>query len=309
MSKKVRKSISVQNLINQFDFEVLYKGNVRNKIEIPSLNRTGIELSSRVVFNKILTTVLWSSNESKFLDSLSQKEIAERFKFVLELAPPAIIITKHFTQTNLLLKIAKQYKTVILRSDLNSSQLYLTVAQWINEQLANYTLIHGTLINAFGVGVLIQGESGVGKSEVAMELVKKGHLFVADDAVDVTNIGGKLHGKPNAVSSSFIEVRGIGILNVAKMFGVEKVESSSDVNLVVDMRKADSLQRQSFERVGNQIKYKQISGVKIPYYELPVTPGRKMSELVETAVIDYKLKQQGYSSADEYLKNYKNVIK
>lgn len=312
MALKDIKSITVQSLIKQFDdFEVLYRGNVRNKIKIPSLNRTGIELASKTIFNKLLTTVLWSTSESKFLDTLkNDQEIMERFKFVLDLCPPVIIITKHFTHTNLLLKVAKNYKTVILRSTYNSSQLYLSVAQWINTQLAKYTLTHGTLINVYGVGVLIQGESGVGKSEVAMELVKKGHLFVADDAVDITSIGGKLHGKPNAISSSFIEVRGIGILNVAKMFGVEKVETSSDVDLVIELKKADTVgTRQSFDRVGNQIKYKTLVGAKVPFYSLPVTPGRKMSELVETAVIDYKLKQEGYSSASEYQRNYRKVIK
>lgn len=309
-SKKIRKSIPVQSLINQFDFEVLYKGNIHNKIAIPSLNRTGIELATKIVFNKILSTVVWSTNESRFLASLkSDDEIEKRFKFVLDLTPPAIIITKHFAYPELLLKVAQKYNTVILRSELNSSQLYLTVAQWITEQLADYNTVHGTLINVFGVGVLVQGESGVGKSEVAMELVKKGHLFVSDDAVDIANIGGKLHGKANAISSSFIEVRGIGILNVSKMFGVEKVETSSPINLIVEMKKVDRIERQDFERVGKEIKYKILDGVKVPYYLLPITPGRKMSELVETAVIDYKLKQLGYSSAKEYLENYRKVIK
>ena len=310
--KNNKKSITVQSLIDQFDFEVLYKGNVRNKISIPSLNRTGIELASQLIFNKLLTTVLWSTNESRFLDSLNLSEVKKRFKFVLSLNPPVIIVTKHFSYTQELLSIAKDFSTVIIRSSMSSSELYLTVASWINEKLAKYTMVHGTLISVFGLGVLIQGESGVGKSEVAMELIKKGHLFVADDAVDVTNIGGKLHGKTNAVSSSFIEVRGIGILNVAKMFGVEKVEKSASIDLVVEMKKVDSnvtLQRQDFERVGKQTKYKTINGVNVPLYVLPITPGRKMSDLVETAVTDYKLKQEGYSSANEYIQNYRKVMK
>ncbi len=310
MKKTSKKSITVQQLIDQFDFQIIYKGNTRNKIEIPSLNRTGIELASKVVFNKILTTVLWSGNENKFLASLkSEKEIMERFKFVLDLCPPAIIITRHFTYTNLLLKVAKKYKTTILRSDLTSSELYLTVAQWINVQLAKYTMVHGTLVSVFGVGVLIQGESGVGKSEIAMELIKKGHLFVADDAVDIANIGGEIYGKSNAISSSFIEVRGIGIVNVAKMFGVEKIENSATVDMIIEMKKVDNLERQEFERVGKQINYKNVMGIKVPLYTLPVTPGRKMSDLVESAVTDFKLKEDGYFSACEYLDNYKKVIK
>ena len=308
--KSNKRSITVQQLIDQFDFKILYKGNTKNKILIPSLNRTGIELASKIVFNKILTTVLWSGNENKYLSSLkSEKEIMERFKFILELSPPTIIVTRHFEYSNLLLKVAKNYKTTILRSDLTSAELYLTVAQWINVQLASYTLVHGTLVSVFGVGVLIQGESGVGKSEIAMELIKKGHLFIADDAVDIANIGGEIYGRSNAISSSFIEVRGIGIINVAKMFGVEKIEKSSTVNMIIEMKKVDNLERQEFDRVGKQINYKNVMGIKVPLYILPVTPGRKMSDLVESAVTDFKLKQDGYFSAKEYLDNYKKVVK
>ncbi|MDR3329745.1 MAG: HPr(Ser) kinase/phosphatase [Mycoplasmataceae bacterium] len=305
MSKQ--KSISVKSLIKKFNFEVLCKGSSRNKILIPSLNRTGVELASKhIVFENIISAVLWSGNESKFLSQLTKKKMLESMDNVLRLKPPVIIITKAFKQTDQLLRLAKKYSTTIIFSAMPSAQLYVTVAQWINEQMAEYTTIHGTLVSVYGVGVLLQGESGVGKSEVALELVRKGHLFIADDAVDVTNLADRLYGRPNAIANKFIEVRGLGILNIPRMLGIEKTQDSSIIDVVIELMLDDKKTLQ-FERLGDHLKTKGLEKVQVPYYKLPITPGRKMSDLIETAVIDLKLKQHGYSSAKDYMDNYKKV--
>ncbi|MDR3257189.1 MAG: HPr(Ser) kinase/phosphatase [Mycoplasmataceae bacterium] len=303
----VQKSIPIKSLIKKFNFEVLYKGSSRNKIQIPSLNRTGVELASKhIVFENIISAVLWSGNESKFLSQLSKKKVLESINNVLELKPPVIIITKAFQQVEQLLKLAKHYSTTIIFSPMPSAQLYVTVAQWINEQMAEYTTIHGTLVSVYGVGVLLQGESGVGKSEVALELVRKGHLFIADDAVDVTNLADRLYGRPNAIANKFIEVRGLGILNIPRMLGIEKTQDSSVIDVVIELV-LDDKKTMQFERLGDHLNVKVLEKVQVPYYKLPITPGRKMSDLIETAVIDLKLKQHGYSSAEDYMDNYEKV--
>jgi HPr kinase/phosphorylase len=158
----------------------------------------------------------------------------------------------------------------------------------------------------FGVGVLIEGKSGVGKSETALELVKKGHMFVADDAVDITNVSGKILAKPNPVAGRFIEIRGLGILNVSQMFGIEKTAPTSNIDVIVEMIKEEGSDI-NFERVGNVNKTKTLEKVKIPYYSLPITPGRKMSDLIEAAVIDFKLKRHGYNSARDYISNFNKI--
>jgi HPr kinase/phosphorylase len=166
--------------------------------------------------------------------------------------------------------------------------------------------VHGTLVNVYGLGVLIQGASGVGKSEIALELVRKGHYFVADDAVDVANVGYRLLGKANAIANKFIEVRGLGILNIPRMLGIEKVQESSNVDMIIELV-LDEDKKISFERLGGKTKYKAIDNIKIPYYKLPISPGRKMADLIESAAIDLKLKQQGYNSAEDYINNYRKV--
>lgn len=302
-------AISVRSLIKKFNFEILYKGSRNNKILIPSLNRTGIELvAGKGVYGNIISAVLWSSNESHYLQSITKKRANQAIEFVLKLQPPVIIITKAFHQKDVLLRLAKKHKTTILFSTWPSAQLYVTVAAWINEQMAEYKMIHGTLVSVYGMGVLLQGESGVGKSELALELVRKGHIFVADDAVDVTNLADRLYGKPNAVANKFIEVRGLGILNIPKMLGIEKTQDSTNIDLIIEIIN-DANRQIEFDRLGNKQQYKMIENVKVPYYRLPVTPGRKMSDLVETAVIDLKLKQQGYSSAEDYIRNFKKFSK
>lgn len=304
--------ITVNDLLKQFNFfEVIYKGNTNNVISIPVLNRTGIELAGEVYFNNKMSPILWSTNEFKYLSSLkSEKEIIRKIDAILKLSPPVIIVTTRFDKhIKTLLKVAQKYKTPILKTSLSSSSLHLRVGQWINEKLAKYNLFHGTLIDLFGLGVLITGESGVGKSEVAMELVKKGHIFIGDDAIDIANIGNRLYGKPNDTCNNFIEVRGIGILDVSRMFGIEKVKKQSDINLVIELQKLENTSVGSFERLGTENKYTEICGVKIPKYVLPITPGRNMSDLIESAVIDYKLKESGYNSANEYIKNIKKINK
>jgi HPr kinase/phosphorylase len=149
----------------------------------------------------------------------------------------------------------------------------------------------------------------VGKSELAMELIKKGHIFVADDAIDVANVAGRLFGIPNAIANNFIEVRGLGVLNIPKMFGVEKIQNSSNVDLIIELVRDDNVNTQTFERVGNNTQYQYVEKVKIPYYKLPITPGRKMSDLIESAVVDFKLKERGYNSGEEFIKNFNKINK
>jgi HPr kinase/phosphorylase len=169
-----------------------------------------------------------------------------------------------------------------------------------------YKTIHGTLVSIYGVGVLLQGKSGVGKSESALELVKRGHIFVADDAVDVAKITDRLYGKANSLAQNFIEVRGLGVLNIARMFGVEKTKDSTNIDVIIDII-ADDNSKMQFERLGKNLQYKMIEKVKVPYYRLPSTVGRKISDLIETTVIDLKLKLLGYNSAQEYINRYRKV--
>lgn len=304
------KILKITTLIKEFDLEVIHQGNLNNEITIPGLNRTGIELASlNVVHRKMKTAILWSANEQTFLNSLSKEEKVASIERVLALEPPIIFLSKTFDQYDDLIKIAKKSDTWIIKTKMSSEEIYVTIATYITKSLLGSIMVHGTLVSVYGVGVLLTGPSGIGKSEIALELIKKGHLFVGDDAIEVSNFGGIATGEPNLVANQFIEVRGLGILNIKKMFGIEKVTDSSPINVIVELLKWDDNNPYEFERLGNETKYSYIGTAKVAKYVLPITPGRKISDLVESVVIDYKLKLDGYSSADEYITNFKEVMK
>ena len=307
------KYIEVQSLLKMIPNRVLYVGNIKNnRIYNPALNRAGLELAnqSSCKFNKITSSILWGNGESNYLSSLSLREREVAVKNVFKLKPPLIILCDGFKHTALVEAIAIKFSTTVILTKLHSHQLYLSMAGWISEHLATYSLAHGTVIFWNGIGVLIQGESGVGKSEVALQLLRNSNaMFVGDDAIEITNVGGRIIARANNVASTFLEVRGIGVVNVAKMYGISKIKKRTTIHMVVKLVKAESLQREYFERLGKDQKYTDILGVKVPLYSIPVTYGRDISSMIEVAVNDYKLKSEGYNSASEYMTNYNRILK
>jgi HPr kinase/phosphorylase len=298
--------LTVKKIVEKFDLKVIAgEQNIDNLIEIHGLNRGGIELSGNTVHNHLKRIVLLGTKEKDFLDTLSEDIRIKRYRNLIEKHPPAIIISNNY-EDDLVKKLCDEYNIPLLKSSMGSSEITITIGNYLSEQLVKRKTIHGTLMEIYGEGILILGESGIGKSEIAMELIKKGHMFVADDAVAVGRIGGALNGIPDVVAKNFIEVRGLGILNVSRMFGIEKIKSQTNIMAVIELMRPEK-DNQDFERIGNTQNYKTIEGVKISYYKFPVTPGRKISDLIETAVVDLKLKREGYNSANEFLINLEKV--
>lgn len=314
MSKKVEvKSISIQNLLKRFSHHILCSGAIKkNSISNPAINRTGLELANRssCKFDIIKSCVVWGGAESKYLSSITEKERIVALKNVFKLKPPLIIICSDFEHTNIIQKIASKYSTTVVTTDLASNELNIILSGWINEQLATFKLFHGTVIFWNGIGVLIKGESGVGKSEVALQILKNNNaMLVGDDAIEISNIDGRIVCHANDISNKFLEVRGIGIVNVAKMFGIAKIKKTTRIHMVVQLVKVETLQRQYFERLGRDQKYINILGVELPIYNIPVTYGRDIGNMIEVAIYDHKLKSEGYNSANDYIKNYYKALK
>lgn len=318
---KINKSkhinfIHVKTLLDEIKHKLIYEGDIKNNlITSPILNRAGVQLATAHLykFNKINSTVLWGTDEDDFFNKLMNKEkINQAIKSVIKLNPPIIILCNGFKKTKLIKEIAKQEKssTTIVQTDWHSHQVYLSIGSWINEQLATYSLIHGTLLYINGIGVLIKGGSGIGKSEVALQLIQQHNsLFVADDAIEATNIGNKLFAKPSKIASTFLEVRGIGLINIERMLGVDKIKCNTYVDIIVNLVKSNNLVREYFERIGEKNKYENVLGVKIPSYNIPVTSGRDIANLICAAVGDWKLRRRGYNSAHEFMENSLTVNK
>lgn len=315
INKEIR--ISVQEVLDQFNFKILHKGDPKNTyIYTSGVARIGIELATSVEphYQRQTNIVLLGASEKHYFDTLTDKQLKVCLNRIKKLNPPLVILNKSFDKKSLerCNRLVGEVKFTIAWIDMDSAAIYFELSPFVARKIVPYTKIHGTLMNIYGDGVLIIGDSGSGKSEAAMELLRAGHLFVADDAVEIYNFGQSLYGHPSNFAKHFIEVRGLGILNVCRMFGRQQTLKETKINVVcklvnpVDKEGHNNLNK--MERIGKKQQYEVINGVRIPMYEIPLTVGRSTATLIEAAVSDYKLKINGYYSADEYIKNFNDLV-
>lgn len=287
----------VLDIINKFGFKlVANETSIDNEIEFVELNRAGFELMGVYLYQPIKSIIYFGTKENKFLSNLNKEDFKKCISSLFKLSPPLLILGKNFKMEKEIIDIAKDYKNVpVAKSKMNHSDLTFTLTQHMIHEMIEYKLYHGCLLEIYGVGVLIQGPSGIGKTEIMVELIKKGHFFVADDSVDIARIGSSLIAKPSPITKDFFEVRGLGILNSKKTFGYNQCIDETTLEVIIDLTNDKTT---TYERLGD-INYKNIEGIDIHYYKVPVLPGRNMADIIESAVIDYKLKLDGYSSKDD----------
>lgn len=297
--------ITWKNLQNKFNFKIEYEGKL-SEINSTRMTRTGLEFSGYIRHSKIKAAVLWGKEEFEYLNTFDIQTKINKISDIFKLNPPVIILSRSFEPTNYLINIAKNFGVTILSTNMSSSDINTITNLYLSEVLSKVETIHGNLLEMYGKGVLIIGESGMGKSETTTELIKKGHLFVADDAVDCKKVFEKLLGMPSTISKGFMEVRGLGIINVSRLFGIEKIKDSTHIDLIIELVEYKP-NIHNFERLGSEVKYKIINGVKLPYYLVPVTSGKKISDLIEVIVANFKLIESGYNSFVEFIEKSKEV--
>ena len=240
--------------------------------------------------------------EYAFLRSQSSKDRKNILKYLFEKKPPAVIITRNESVFTEMFDLAKEYDVCILVTEFGTSDTVQSILEVVGAKLAPKQTTHGVLVEVYGEGILITGESGVGKSETAIELVHRGHRLVADDAVEITKISEKvLIGKSPDNIRHFMELRGIGIINVSRLFGIGAVKLSEQIDLIVALepRKEDK----EYDRMGLETKYTEILGVKVPIITIPVQIGRNLSNIIEISAKNNRQKKLGYNAAEDLLKN------
>lgn len=313
ISMSVKYPLFAEQVVNRFKLKRLINSDKlqTSEIKLPIISRCDFELTGSLIYKEFWCTSYFGNKESTYLNNFSKEEITKKIKIILDMNPPLVIVGPKFDYKNLILELAKDTNIPIVESDMTYQLLNITVGNWLQECLSEYTLYHGSLLSVYGIGVLITGESGIGKSEVTIELVKKGHIFVADDAVLITRIGPKLFGKPDDKTKNFIEIRGLGILNFAKTFGIANQIPRTRIKVVCELINTSNPKNTNIkiERLGNKINYINIEGVDIPYYKIIVSPGRNISDIIETAIIDLKLKKQGYNPAEDIITQIKEESK
>ncbi|OOB80483.1 MAG: HPr(Ser) kinase/phosphatase [Epulopiscium sp. Nuni2H_MBin003] len=293
-------SVKLEKLVERFELEnltpeVLYAD--RKVMEI-GVNRPALQLtgffdyfdSKRLqVIGKVETTYLEKMCPTKRKDSLS------RLFSYSEI--PCIVLTKEINLLPEMYNLAIQSNTPIFKSNLNTSEFLAEVIRWLNIELGPRTSMHGVLVDIYGEGVLIIGESGIGKSETALELLRRGHRLVADDAVDIKRVSGTtLVGKAPAVLENFIEVRGIGIVDIKQIFGIESIKQTKEINLVIKLETWNH--EKQYDRLGLDNEYMDILGIKVISHRIPIRPGRNLAIICETAAVNFRQKKMGYNAAE-----------
>ena len=323
VKNSIKKRIPIKSLLSRFDNKIIYSGDINNNyIASPTFNRCGLQLATPVermnIFDDITSIVVWGTDETKFLTSLGyakdKNKLNQVFSKILKLKPPLIVLCEGFGFTQEVVACAKKLKskTTIVQCHLHSHMLYFQITAWINAMLATYQFLHATVVQINGIGVLIQGDSGIGKSEVALQLIKRGALFVADDAVEITNLGNKIYARPSKITSGFMEVRGVGMIDISRAVGINNVNCKTvGIDIVVVLQKAidDDVNNLGLERLREKQTYKSMLGVKVATYYIPVTTGRDVSNMIEAAVSDFKLREQGYNCAQQFDRNLKKLSK
>ncbi len=270
------------------------------EIRIPDLNRPGLALGGfydKFGFDRIQ---IFGRGETAYLRKLQTEENTETIEQLFERDVPCAIFTHALEPTPDFRRIAEESGCPLLQTDLPSSEFSSRLIRALSNIFAPRETIHGVLVEVFGIGILILGDSGVGKSEAALELIERGHRLVADDAVDIRCVAGNilLGAGANQALGHHMEIRGLGIINVTHLFGVGAIRDSKQIQLIVELELWDS--DKQYDRIGAEEHTRDILGVKVPDLQVPVKPGRNVPIIIETAAMNERLKKMGYFSAKEF---------
>lgn len=291
--------IQIDDFIKKLNLTVLSPTS-KSEMDIPvsDINRPGMQFFGYYEYFAYERPQVIGKVEMTYLEKLPVKKRAERLQTYFSYNLPCIIVCRGMTPPQDFLDMAKEHDVPIFQSHITTTNLSFQLITYLNLQLAPRITKHGVLVNVFGEGVLITGDSGVGKSEAALELIKRGHQLVADDVVDICRVSQhRLVGESPEMVRYFMEIRGIGIIDIRSMYGVGAVILKKSIDMVMHLEKWDNTKE--YDRLGLTEETISILGVKIPHLLTPVKPGRNLAIIIEVAARNLSLKRMGYSAAHE----------
>jgi HPr kinase/phosphorylase len=278
---------------------IVGQAGMRRPIKVPEAHRPGLGLSGYLKSHAGKRILIFGKVEIEYLRDLNHETRINRLDAMIKSPTPAIIVARRYRPPKELISICEKNKIPLFRASMTTMNLISKLTLLLTHEFAQSINCHGTLVEVFGVGVLIQGDSSVGKSEAALGLIERGHRLISDDIVKVKKREGKyLEGYGAQLTRHHMEIRGIGIINVANLYGAVCVRDHKSLDIVVKLEVWDDLN--FYDRVGLDERYCDILGVKLPYHVLPVKPGRDVVLLLETIALNHRLKGMGYNSAKEF---------
>lgn len=302
-------SISVRQLLEILDdINVLYGHEYIDKeIITDDIYRPALELAGYLKYYPKERLQLYGKTEISYSRTMTPENRDEIFDFLCQKETPAFLISRGLEPPKELVEHTQKVGIPILSSERRTTQLSSRVTNVLERELAQRKSVHGVLLDVNGMGVLITGQSGIGKSEAALDLLRRGHRLVTDDRVDLYTTDGVLvYGEPPEVTKHMIEIRGIGIIDVTHMFGVGAVRERARINLIVrlELWNEDSM----YDRLGADVNYQKIFDVEIPSMVIPVSPGRNIAIIIETAAMSIRSKQLGYDASEKLMENMNRLM-
>jgi len=276
-------------------------------ISTVEINRPGLELTGYLEFFDNKRIQVLGNTEFSYLGRYGPEAQKMVIDSIFSFGPPAVIICRDIEPSNAILESAKLHKVSIFSTPQSTSDLTASLVQYLNKELAPRITRHGVLVEVYGEGCLLTGDSGVGKSETAIELIKRGHRLVADDAVEIRRTAQTtLYGQSPENIRHFIELRGIGIINARKLFGMGAIKLQEKIDMVINLEQWDSAK--VYDRMGLDNEYMKILGVEVPTLTIPVKPGRNLAVIIEVAAMNNRQKKMGYNAALELYNRVTNNI-
>ncbi len=297
-------SVSLESIINNHYLDIVYLPKPASEILIKTaeINRPGIVLTGYTDYFDPLRIQILGWTELGFLRNMSDEERDKALGYWLGLKPAAAVVTRGLEIPDYFTKACRKHEVPLLKTKEETSPFLAALIAYLDKELAPRITRHGVLVEVYGEGVLITGESGAGKSEAAIELIKRGHRLIADDAVEIRKISDRtLMGNSPSNIRHFVELRGIGIIDARRIFGMGAVKPSEKIDMVIQLEAWDSTK--AYDRLGLDNEYAKILDVKVPAIKVPITPGRNLAVIVETAAMNNRQKKMGYNAAKDLMKS------
>lgn len=302
-------SVKLTKLVEKMELKNLTPGIELDgiKITLPDVNRPALQLAGYFDHFDSERVQIIGYVEYTYLMSLERERKLEIYERFLGYHIPCVIYCSKSEPDEDMLRMAAEQKIPVLLTQKTTSSFMAELIRWLNVELAPCISIHGVLVDVYGEGLLIMGESGIGKSEAALELIKRGHRLVTDDVVEIRKVSDDtLVGSAPDITKHFIELRGIGIIDVKTLFGVESVKDTQTINLVIKLE--DWNKDKEYDRLGLEEEYTEFLGNKVVCHSIPIRPGRNLAIICESAAVNYRQKKMGYNAAQELYKRVQNSL-
>lgn len=306
-----KQSIAVARVLDRMtddlDLEVLsgYQGMGR-PVLTADVNRPGLALSGYLEYFANDRLQILGNTEIYYMERLPSALLAKRLQAMFSFEIPAFMLSRNLKPQNVLLDMCNRRGVPVLRSSSRTDEVISRIILFLVEEFAPETVLHGTAVDCYGVGCLITGHPGIGKSETALELVERGHRLVVDDVVALKRHREELHAETNPVIEHHMEIRGVGIIDVKAVFGVGRVRNSKRIGLVIELEEWKPDAR--YDRTGLDEEHVDILGVKLPYLRIPVRPGRNIAIIIEVAALNHRLKGLGHNPAEQLNSRLLNIM-